>query len=142
MISLRPATPDDREFVLAVCRAAMSEYHRIARGWDDAQIEAAFLRHLDLPHTQIILFENKPVGILTLLHGPRADWITRIGLLPSTQGKGVGTSVLQKLQGNGRPLRLTVYKCNPSQKLYQKLGFEVTRETEIELEMLWHPQQP
>jgi ribosomal protein S18 acetylase RimI-like enzyme len=142
-LTLRPAGPDDREFVLAVCRAAMADHHRAARGWDHAQVEAAFVRHLELPATQIVLDAGTPVGILTVLRGPRADLISRIALLPTVQRRGLGTALVRRIQercaGEGRPVRLSVYKCNPAWRLYRRLGFEITGETEIEYHMLWRP---
>ena len=68
--SLRPATSVDREFILTVCRATMTEYHRTAHGWSDIQIEIAFVKRLDLSITQIVLLAGEPVGILTVQRGP------------------------------------------------------------------------
>ena len=73
-----PATAEDRDFILAVCRATMMEYHRRARGWDEAQCEAAFVRHLGLPTTQIVLLAGKPVGILTVVRGPYANAVLSV----------------------------------------------------------------
>jgi ribosomal protein S18 acetylase RimI-like enzyme len=121
----------------------MTEYHRAAQGWDDAQIEAVYARHLDIPGTQVIVLGDEQVGVLTVLRGPRADVIFRIGLLPSAQGHGVGTFLIRSIQETngrrGRAVRLSVYKCNPAAKLYRRLGFQVVSETDTDFHMLWQP---
>lgn len=142
-ISARSATPEDREFILSVCRATMTDYHRAARGWDYAQIEAAFARHIELAATQIVLRGPEPIGIVTVLRGPRADVVLRIGLLPAAQGQGIGSFLMRSIQDRGRregrPIRLSVYKCNPSRRLYERLGFRIVGETEFDFQMIWQP---
>jgi ribosomal protein S18 acetylase RimI-like enzyme len=65
-----------------------------------------------------------------------------IGLLPEYQGKGVGTHVIRALQleaaAGGRRMVLTVQRFNVrARALYERLGFQVTRETDIHIVMEW-----
>jgi ribosomal protein S18 acetylase RimI-like enzyme len=142
-IALRPATAADRDFILEACRATMTEYHRTARGWNDAEIEAAYARHVDAPGTQVVLLAGEPVGVLTVVRGPRGDAVSRVAVLPRVQGRGVGTfllrSILERNAREGRPVRLSVYKCNPAWRLYQRLGFQIVSESDIEYHMVWRP---
>jgi ribosomal protein S18 acetylase RimI-like enzyme len=142
-VTLRPAGPEDRGFVLDVRRASMAEYHRLACGWDDNQIEATFVKNLALPATQIVLLAGEPVGVLTVLRGPQANLVFRIALLPQAQNQGIGSFLLRSVQERsapeGRPVRLSVYKCNPAAQLYLRLGFQVITETDTSFYMLWCP---
>lgn len=55
-------------------------------------------------------------------------YIHTIQLVPSHRGKGIGTALLQYIEGiakslNLRSIYLSVFKENPAQLLYRKLGY-------------------
>lgn len=57
--------------------------------------------------------------------------IVELQLLPEMQGKGIGSAVVRHLiqhgAGLGLPVTLSVVPANPrAQRLYERLGFEVT----------------
>lgn len=57
------------------------------------------------------------------------------------QGKGIGTEVMPRLIAKaaaaGRPMTLDVVKTNPAQRLYRRLGFEITHDDDRKFCMKW-----
>ena len=51
-------------------------------------------------------------------------------LLPEFQRRGIGSRLVTDVHGlarsKGKGVRLTVIRCNPAKKLYDRLGFAVT----------------
>ncbi|WP_373284643.1 GNAT family N-acetyltransferase [Kroppenstedtia guangzhouensis] len=70
-------------------------------------------------------------------------FLQHIELLPQFQGKGIGSKLICRLINKARkknvPVSLTVLKQNPAIRLYKRLGFSFTGETEIKYEMTVWP---
>ncbi|MFN7138652.1 MAG: GNAT family N-acetyltransferase [Limisphaerales bacterium] len=88
----------------------------------------------NLPHTQLLLVDDKPVGWIAVRNDPHALDILDIHILPSHQKQGLGTSVLRHVLEDAsrqrKLVKLSVLKINPSRSLYERLGFRITGETE------------
>lgn len=65
---------------------------------------------------------------------PDRVWLARIAIVPVSQRRGIGTtilrSVLAQAASQGLPVMLQVLKVNPAWQLYERLGFVITGETE------------
>jgi ribosomal protein S18 acetylase RimI-like enzyme len=84
--------------------------------------------------------------VFTGLDGRKARRIQLAGiqLAPSTQGQGIGTSVIRDLQAvatqEGIELLIGVEKDNAgARRLYERLGCSLTDETDDEYLLLWSP---
>ena len=139
-LAIRPASPEDREWLFELHEAAMRE--RVERNhgsWErDDQRERFFDR--EETDVRIVLVDDVAVGAVHLADGP--DDSLHIGLLevhPASQGQGVGTKVLGALDEEaaraGRALTLGVRRDNPALRLYRRLGFRVTSEDATHLQM-------
>lgn len=89
----------------------------------------------------IIERHQKPVGRLMVDEtGPDLIGID-LALLPSIRNHGVGSTILgyliQKARRDFEAFIVHVTKINPAKRLYDRLGFEVTGETEMYFEMTW-----
>jgi len=81
------------------------------------------------------------LGFIGIEHNYKNGNVTRIHkiyLLPETQGKGIGKIVIEEivklaLQNNSTALSLNVNRFNNALRFYQKLGFEVTDEVNIDI---------
>lgn len=57
--------------------------------------------------------------------------LASIRLLPKFQNRGIGTKIiLDLIEKSNKPVKLKVLKVNPARKLYERLGFKVSGETE------------
>jgi len=144
-LSLRPATEADVEFLRRVYRESFAGYVAQAHGWDEARQMAEFDSNLDLPTTQVVCLDGQDVGLLAIVQTPGVIVLKQVGLLPGYQGKGLGTRLVQALlrraDREGQPVRLAVLKCNPAWKLYERLGFTVTRSSNTHYYMRRAPQK-
>jgi ribosomal protein S18 acetylase RimI-like enzyme len=81
------------------------------------------------------------LGFIGIEHQYKNGAVTRIHkiyLLPETQGKGIGKIVIEEIEklaveNNSTALSLNVNRFNNALRFYQKLGFEVTDEVDIEI---------
>jgi len=133
--SLRPARPDDSEFVFQVKKAALGEYVEKTWGWDEEFQRAFHGREYQPTTTEIICLQGTDVGWLEVERASDSIRLTGIYILPEYQSRGVGSTVIRRIikeaMAKELPVQLEVLKVNPrAQVLYEKLGFVVTGETE------------
>ncbi|HET7856977.1 MAG TPA: GNAT family N-acetyltransferase [Gaiellaceae bacterium] len=129
---LRPASAADREFLLALHRAAMREYVDAVWGWDDAEQERRFDDRFD-ELCQIIQVDDVDVGQLVVDERPDELLLANIELLPEWQGHGIGTAIVRDLRARAaaarKPLTLRVLRVNArAAQLYEREGLRVVRE--------------
>jgi ribosomal protein S18 acetylase RimI-like enzyme len=133
--TLRPARPEDSEFVFQVKKAALGEYIEKTWGWDEAYQRDFHVRDYQPATTEIICWQGSDVGWLEVDRGSDNIRVTEIYVLPEYQSRGVGSAVIGQIIREATvtqlPVTLEVLKVNPrAQALYEKLGFVVTGETE------------
>ena len=64
--------------------------------------------------------------------------IHKIYVLPNAQGKGVGKKMIERItstavQNKNQTLSLNVYRKNPAIDFYQRLGFKIAKEVNIDV---------
>ena len=84
---------------------------------------------------------GRPAGRLTVARTGTDLHLLDIGLLPEYRGHGMGAALIETLQQEAAafhiPLQLKVARGRRAQHLYQRMGFVVTAEYELELGMTW-----
>jgi GNAT superfamily N-acetyltransferase len=152
-ISLRPATTEDREFLLAVFKSSRGDDLR-ELGWDEEcvgeflgmQFEAQQrLDQSEYPQAddQIVLCEGNPAGRLTVERRDHEIRCVDLALLPAHRNTRIGTFLVRQLQDEARlankPLRLGVIRFSRTVSLFERLGFARTSETGTHFQMEWLP---
>lgn len=142
-VRLRPATPADDEFLVAVYATTRAEEMDLVP-WDEAQ-KAAFVRsQYDLQQQQyferfpdskrqVVLLGDEPVGRFWTVQLPEQIRLLDIAILPSHQGRGIGGELFRRLitvsEEARVPLRHMVFKLNPRARVfYERLGFREIEE--------------
>lgn len=88
---------------------------------------------VDLEKSAVGLLDGDPVGLNMLGVRPGRTWVTRLEVLPSKRGYGMGQRLMTRLIDHSRRLEashiiLEVIKNNvPAHCLFHKLGFRETR---------------
>ena len=151
--TLRPATDDDRAFLLEVYGATRQEeldrtqWNRARR---EAFVEMQFnaQRHhyqVNFPEAEhlVILANSERVGRLYIARLDAAIRILDITIMPSRRTSGIGTSlltdILKESEETGKPVGIYVESFNRSLGLFERLGFCQVDASGFNLLMEWNP---
>lgn len=152
-VTLRPAGPEDRAFLLAVY-ASTREQELSQVEWAPGQREAfvemqfaaqdaQYRQHNPHGSFDVIEVDGTPAGRLYVDRRPGDLRIVDISLLPQFRGLGVGGWLLARLMdaaaAESRIVSIHVEIHNPAAALYARLGFEVVAERGVYRRMEWSP---
>jgi GNAT superfamily N-acetyltransferase len=145
-ISLRIATAKDLEFLYSLLKAALGPYVEQTYGpWHEEEQRDRFFEFTKPEAHQIVESDGQPIGCLNIEWLPDEVKLKRVFLLPAFQKRGIGSrlvrQVLSEAKLAGLPVRLRVFKVNPAQRLWQRLGFRVSGETDSHILMEHAAQQ-
>lgn len=142
-LSLKEASEKDTDF----CRRLHHDAYRdvVIRqfgSWDESLQDDFFLKAWNPSTHAVIHVDEQPAGCLCRIVLPDHIWIAEIQLLPTFQGRGIGTEILKQLMNEAAhsaiSVRLQVLKANDrALTLYRRLGFRVTSESETHFQMQW-----
>jgi ribosomal protein S18 acetylase RimI-like enzyme len=139
---LRPARPDDRDFLVGLSEATMREHAERVWGWNDAEQIAFFENRFQPDKWQIIQAEGRDIGVLIVEDEDDEIYLAEIQILPQWQGRGIGSSIVRSLMkeaaASGKPLTLRVLHVNErARTLYERLGFRPFKEIETHTYLRW-----
>jgi GNAT superfamily N-acetyltransferase len=134
---LRVSHRADFEFVFALNETTMRPLVELLRGWNEAKERAEMLRFFSPGSDSIIVVDGQDAGHLKVEEDATRTHLRMIALLPSWQGKGIGTQIIRDLMyaahARSVPLTLWVSALNHrAQSLYERLGFQVMRAVDFD----------
>jgi ribosomal protein S18 acetylase RimI-like enzyme len=152
-LSLRPAQPDDGDFLEALYSSTRDDLRQInaEHGFIAELIKTQHALQIQgnaahYPNALQLVVEKlgEPVGRVIVDFGPNEIKILNIAFITEERGKGYGSGILRGLQqaaANAQvPLVLGVMRSNlKAKQLYLRLGFSVEQIGPIEDRMVWHP---
>ena len=156
VVSLRPITPEDEEFLLAVFASTRADELAYVP-WSDEQ-KAAFVRQqFDAQRREydaryqdseydVILLDARPVGRLWIGRDDKQIRLLDIAILPEAQNRGVGGALVRRLiaeaRETGQQLQHMVFIMNTeAQRFYERLGFRVFEEVGAYRHMEWRAEE-
>jgi ribosomal protein S18 acetylase RimI-like enzyme len=92
---------------------------------------------LELASSFVALEGDEPIGLANLGVRGERTWLGGVGVVPAQRRKGVGERLTRALLDRARELGAgemwleVIVENKPALELYEKLGFEVTRELEV-----------
>jgi ribosomal protein S18 acetylase RimI-like enzyme len=144
-VALRPVAPGDRPFLRAVFASTKGPELALLAG-DDSLHErflgtqfVQFERALASEATTdfVIVADGRDVGRVALGTSDSTLHVVDIAIVTSERNKGIGTAVLEMVidvaERDGRDITLNVDRGNPARRLYERLGFTVAGESDIQL---------
>ena len=149
--TLRPARPEDEDFLAAVYGSTRTEELALVP-WSDEQRErfsrmqfAAQQHHYQtyFPSAihQVILLGEEPIGRIYVNRGEREIRILDITLLPAYRGQGLGSrlilDLLAEAEAGNRSVTIHVESFNRSRGLFERLGFVPVKEEGAHLLFEW-----
>ena len=153
MITLRPARPEDRDFLFSVYASTRADEMAMVP-WGDAE-KAAFLAQQfhaqttywdeQYPNAErsVVEIDGVPAGRFYVERWPGELRLIDIALLPEFRRRGAGTELLKRLfaEAAERNVLLTIHVeiFNPARALYERLGFVSKGERGMYLLMEWRP---
>jgi ribosomal protein S18 acetylase RimI-like enzyme len=126
MHSYRQATLSDFELTFHIKSGSIKPYVEAIWGWDE-QVQLSFhTREFDPKTTQIILDDNRVIGLLSTTENADSIYVKSILIHHSAQKNGIGTAIMtdiiQRAQVAGKRVKLQVYKVNQrAKKFYERL---------------------
>ena len=142
--ALRPATAGDYDFIYQVKAVTLKEYIAQTWGWNESDQQSRFSASFDPAQWQIVQLDGGDVGVLCLEREEDGFLLANIEILPPHQNRGLGTRIIEDILASARrdclPVRLQVLKANPARRLYERLGFVVTGETDTHYLMRYSPE--
>ncbi len=152
-VTLRAATPLDRDFLLAVFASTRTE-ELAALAWGPEQVQVFLLMQFNIQQqnyaaahpaasNSIILLAGQSVGRMLVDRGDAAIVLVDIAMLPEYRNRGIGSALIRDLMDEAakaqKPLYLSVYVTNPARQLYERLGFSKIHEESQYVRMQWMP---
>ncbi|MGE7957480.1 GNAT family N-acetyltransferase [Pseudomonas sp. NPDC089530] len=135
---LRPAAiQDDLVFARDLTRSSMLRYYiRHDLLWLDEAFDVAWAGRENL----LVCQGTEVLGFVSLSRDSRALYIRELHMLEAWRGQGAGAWTIGQVLAMARRerrglLRLTVFKDNPAQALYERMGLKVVGEDECFLRM-------
>ncbi|MGK7938496.1 MAG: GNAT family N-acetyltransferase [Xenococcaceae cyanobacterium] len=99
-------------------------------GWN----EDRYQEEPKFPERYLMLFsDNDRVGFLSLREQPNCLYLETLQLIQKYRGQGIGTALMRFVQDIGRKkakakIQLRVFKDNPAQSLYHRIGFKIVED--------------
>lgn len=136
LYELRPATAQDYLWCKTIGHEGLRPYIEQIRGWHQTAEDEGFKQHWNEADIKIISYHGNNAGYLKLERYPDHLYLDGLYLASDFRSKGLGQQVLvDLLAAESLPIRLTVFRNNPAQRLYKRLGFIVVEETGHSLKM-------
>ncbi|MBN3054488.1 GNAT family N-acetyltransferase [Pectobacterium brasiliense] len=141
-ITLRPATPEDEQFLFKLRRATMDEHlHRAGVIADDSAHWQRIKYHYN--DAYIVLMGSERIGLFKRYKGANEWTIIQIQILPAYQGQGIAAwllhTFLRQADEANVPVTLSVLNGNRAITLYQRVGFKIVDNDDIALKMKRSP---
>ncbi|MHA7583878.1 GNAT family N-acetyltransferase [Paenibacillus vandeheii] len=138
-ITMHQSEKADQEH-LAELRALVlyNDLHRLGR-YDEVKVRERFRNTFDPVHTWIIEVEGALVGCIALKPKLEEMLLEHFYIHPDYQGQQIGTQVLDILlkrdDVKGKRVILNVLQGSPARRLYERFGFVLDSEDEVDVYM-------
>ncbi|MFJ4483472.1 GNAT family N-acetyltransferase [Streptomyces longwoodensis] len=140
---LRSAVAADVE-VIAELRATVmrADLERLGR-YDDHRVRQRLRDSFSPQYTSVIMLDRGLAGCVTVRPAGGRQWLEHFYLAPHCQGRGLGSAVLrtvlERTDAQGMTVGLNVLQGSGARRLYERHGFVVEDQDEIDVFMMRAP---
>ncbi|MDR6200193.1 GNAT superfamily N-acetyltransferase [Microbacterium sp. SORGH_AS428] len=143
--SLRASTPDDAAWIAELRAEVMRpDLERLDR-YDPVYVRQRFLRAFDPAFTRVIVVDDQDAGSIAVRPASDGVWVEHFYLATAYQGRGIGSQVLALVleeHTGDTAFRLNVLQGSPARRLYERHGFVLYHEDEIDAFLQRAPAAP
>ena len=136
---LRPGLDDDVDWIAELRAVVMRpDLERLGR-FDAHRVRQRLRSGFTPSWTSVIEVNGSAVGCIAVRPEPDARWIEHFYLAPDSQGRGLGTEVLQHVltrEEGSLPFRLNVLQGSAARRLYERHSFRLERQDSIDVFMV------
>ncbi|WPF83302.1 GNAT family N-acetyltransferase [Sanguibacter sp. 4.1] len=135
--TFRSATEHDIEWLVDLRAEVLREdLERLGR-YDPHRVRQRMRDSYVPTSTRVIVEDSTEVGCVTVRVEDDARWLEHFYLAPHAHGRGIGSQVLREIlaEEDPRPFRLNVLQGSPARRLYERHGFTVDSEDEVDVFM-------
>ncbi|MFJ3303497.1 GNAT family N-acetyltransferase [Streptomyces sp. NPDC086549] len=143
--TIRPASAADAE-PAAELRAVVlrADLERLGR-YDEHRVRQRLRDGFVPAHTWVIEADGTFAGCVALRPAEDAHWLEHFYLAPHLHGAGIGSAVLSELlrrsDHDGVTVRLNVLRGSAARRLYERHGFALDTEDEVDVFMTRSPRR-
>jgi GNAT superfamily N-acetyltransferase len=138
-IGLRDSVAGDIDWLVELRAVVLrSDLERLGR-FDEVRVRDRMRAAFQPRWTRIIVCDGEDAGSITVRPEGSVRWIEHFYLPPARQGSGAGSRVLRTVLAEpfeGRT-RLNVLQGSPARRLYERNGFVVDSEDDVDVFMTW-----
>jgi GNAT superfamily N-acetyltransferase len=146
-LTLRPVTPEDRDFLLEVYAGTRAEELALVPWTEEQKLafvsmqfaaqDRHYREHYPGARFLVVCYGERAVGRLYLHRTPDEIRIIDIVLLPAERGRGIGSAllagILAEADAASLPVSIHVERNNPALSIYARLGFEMVEDKGVYL---------
>lgn len=136
-MELRAATATDIDWLVELrAQVLRADLERLGR-YDPHRVRQRMRDGYRPESTRIIVVDGEDIGSIAVREEPDARWIEHFYLAPTAQNRGIGTRVLTHVlaEHDPRSHRLNVLRGSPARRLYERHGFTVDSEDDVDVWM-------
>ncbi|MBN2878150.1 MAG: GNAT family N-acetyltransferase [Clostridia bacterium] len=133
--SLEETSNEDVDIIYKIKKNSIFEYVEPIWGWDEEYQLNDFYSSFIPDRFRKIISDRRIIGFIELHENKHSINISEIHIITQYQSRGIGTSIISNIiheaYTNKKKVTLGCFKNNlKAKKLYEKLGFQTTEETE------------
>lgn len=141
---LRPATMEDKQFIMRLQRATVGEHWVKISNWSERTQKDYFDNYFRPKYVLIIQHSNRPIGAVSVIVRRKEIFIVYLYVLPAFQDKGIDEELVRNVLKRARREQKPVVTCidkgeTQIKNIYAHLGFHIFMEDKIRWRIRWVP---
>ncbi|NQW90448.1 GNAT family N-acetyltransferase [Curtobacterium sp. VKM Ac-2861] len=136
-VTLRNSIPEDIEWLVELrAQVLRADLERLGR-FDAVRVRGRMRDAFAPEHTRVVVVDGRDVGSIATRIDDDTRWVEHFYLAPDIQGRGIGSTVLRTVLSDSHTgaTRLNVLQGSPARRLYERHGFVVDTEDDVDVFM-------
>ncbi|RPE80362.1 putative N-acetyltransferase YhbS [Curtobacterium sp. PhB137] len=136
-VTLRNSIPEDIEWLVELrAQVLRADLERLGR-FDAVRVRGRMRDAFAPEHTRVVVVDGRDVGSIATRIDDDTRWVEHFYLAPDIQGRGIGSTVLRTVLSDSHTgaTRLNVLQGSPARRLYERHGFGVDTEDDVDVFM-------